>query len=45
MKMFNQSVSAEDLLLLAKADPMGRVKELDYSEIEQLLKEKIEAFR
>ena len=44
MKMFDQSVNAEDLLLLAKADHMGRAKVADYSEIEHALKEHLEVF-
>ncbi len=43
-KLFDQSVDPHDLLLLAKADHLGRKDIPDYAETEQLLQEKLKAF-
>jgi tRNA nucleotidyltransferase (CCA-adding enzyme) len=43
-KLFDQSVDPHDLLLFAKADYLGRKDAADYTEIEQLLQEKLRNF-
>lgn len=43
-KLFDQSVDPHDLLLVAKADRLGRKDPPDYSEKEQLLNEKLRNF-
>ena len=43
--LFDESVCPEDLLLLAKADALGRGIEQDYAPKEAYLKEKLAAFR
>lgn len=44
-KLFDQSLCPEDLLLLAKADALGRTIDQDYSGTEALLREQLELFR
>lgn len=43
-KLFNESICPEDLLLLSKADHMGRSSFSDYSATEEKLKQALEAY-
>ncbi len=44
-RLFDESVCPEDLLLLAKADYLGRAGERDYSELEAFLSDSFAVFR
>lgn len=44
-KLFDQAISPADLLLLAKADSLGRAVDSDYTDTERFLQERLGSFR